>query len=552
MTKKIFRNIILTVICAAVVIIGLFFKVMYQEFLGDLETNLTQEIILLERGYEEFGIDYFDGVDISQRITIIDEDGTVIYDSISDASSTEDHSDREEVIEAKEYTWGYARRYSNTLGKQSIYVAKLLDSGEILRVSTDTASAYTLFLRMSSHIMWILIIVMIVSFFVASRLSINIVKPINDIDLNDLALAPYKELDPLITKLQKQAHTIDEQLRELSKRQVELELVLSNMNEGIVMINKEAKVLTYNRATLALFSISSLSEDASIYEVYHSQDFMKAIDNVLSANKQNLKINHEGKILEVIMGPIVDQDGDVSGATIIVFDVTQKELQEQLRHEFSANVSHELKTPLTTISGFGELMKNGLVDQKDVTDIATNIYEEAQRLINLIDDIIHLSSLDDGPVEHKKEDVDLLALVHTVFAHKRLSAQKRDIKLEVRGDDIHYRGTYSILEELISNLVDNAIKYGKEHGHVLVELKRDENEVKIIVKDDGIGIPPESLDRIFERFYRVDKSRSKELGGTGLGLSIVKHAALYHGGKVSVDSSDKGSTFTVILPFNEV
>ncbi len=550
MTQKIFRNIILTVICAAIVIIGLFFNVMYQEFLGDLETNLQQELVLLERGYEEFGVDYFDGVDISQRITVIAADGTVIYDSRVDASTSEDHSDREEVIEAINNTWGYARRYSKTLGDQSIYVAKLLDSGEILRVSTDTASAYVLFLRMSSHILWIFIIVMIVSFFVAKRLSLNIVKPINDIDLNDLGLAPYKELDPLFTKLHKQAYTIDEQVRELSKRQAELELVLQNMNEGIVMINKEAKILTYNRATLALFGLGPLREGATIYEIYRSQDFMRAVDAVLSSHKQDLKISHDGKILEVIMGPITDQDGSVYGATIIIFDITQKEVQEQLRHEFSANVSHELKTPLTTVSGFAELMKNGLVDEKDVTDIAGNIYDEAQRLISLIDDIIHLSSLDDGPVEHEKEDVDLLALTRSIFAHQGPRAQKRDITLEVRGEAIHYQGTYSILEELIGNLVDNAIKYGKDHGHVMVDLKKDEDEVTIVVRDDGIGIPPESLDRIFERFYRVDKSRSKELGGTGLGLSIVKHAASYHGGKVTVESSDKGSTFTVTLPID--
>ena len=549
MTNKIFRNIVVCVLLSSVVILGLFFNVLYDEFLNNTEANLKEEVTLLEKGVELEGIAYFDDANIDQRVTIIATDGTVLYDNHTNASALEDHSDREEVIEALNTGWGEARRYSESIGEQSIYVAKLLDNGDILRISTNTSSTTTLLLRMSTHILWIVIIVLLMTFFIADRLAKKIVKPINDIDLEAIdAIAPYKELTPLYTKLLKQEYTIKEQIDELNKRQDEFKLVIQNMSEAIILINKDATILMYNDATLTLFDLNDLDVGDSVYEVYRSQDFMKAIDDVLSGHKQDLKIDHKDRVYNVIMGPVKNDDQSIAGATVIAFDITQKEMQEVMRQEFSANVSHELKTPLTTISGFAEIMKNGLVEDSDVKDVASNIYDEAQRLIKLIEDIIHLSSLDTDKKLEEDEDVDLNELVRDIFEHFKSAAIKRDITLTLSGEEIVYHGNYSILEEMISNLVDNAIKYGNEHGHVEVVLSKTSTEVLIKVIDDGIGIPAGSKERIFERFYRVDKSRSKELGGTGLGLSIVKHAARYHGGHVRVESSTKGSTFIVDLP----
>ena len=490
MTNKIFRNIVVCVLLSSVVILGLFFNVLYDEFLNNTEANLKEEVTLLEKGVELEGIAYFDDANINQRVTIIDADGTVLYDNHTNASALEDHSDREEVIEALNTGWGEARRYSESIGEQSIYVAKLLDNGDILRISTNTSSTTTLLLRMSTHILWIVIIVLLMTFFIADRLAKKIVKPINDIDLEAIdAIAPYKELTPLYTKLLKQEYTIKEQIDELNKRQDEFKLVIQNMSEAIILINKDATILMYNDATLTLFDLNDLDVGDSVYEVYRSQDFMKAIDDVLSGHKQDLKIDHKDRVYNVIMGPVKNDDQSIAGATVIAFDITQKEMQEVMRQEFSANVSHELKTPLTTISGFAEIMKNGLVEDSDVKDVASNIYDEAQRLIKLIEDIIHLSSLDTDKKLEEDEDVDLNELVRDIFEHFKSAAIKRDITLTLSGEEIVYHGNYSILEEMISNLVDNAIKYGNEHGHVEVVLSKTSTEVLIKVIDDGIGIP---------------------------------------------------------------
>lgn len=549
MTNKIFRNTIISVLIATVVTIGLFFNVLYHEFLNDLEANLKEEVTLVENGVKAEGIAYFDDVKIAQRVTIIGADGSVLFDNHTDEDTLRNHADREEVIEAKDSGWGSSRRYSESVGEQSIYVAKALENGDILRISTNTDSAWTLLLRMSTHILWIVIITLLATFFIANRLAKKITKPLNEIDLDKLnVVAPYKELAPLYSKLQKQNYTISKQIQELNKRQDELKLVIQNMNEGIIMINKESKILNYNQATLALFDLDRIEDNGSIFEVYRSQDFMKAVEDVLKGESQDIKINHDHRIYNVIMGPVKNDDNSIAGATIIVFDITQKETQEIMRKEFSANVSHELKTPLTTISGFAELIKNGLADPKDIKGMAANIYDEAQRLIKLVQDIIHLSSLDTNQKLQEDEDVNIRELVNSVFEHQKANAAKHHITLSLYGDDVIYHGSYSILEEMINNLVDNAIKYGSENGYVKVVVEKSSKGVIIKVEDNGIGIPPNAQDRIFERFYRVDKSRSKELGGTGLGLSIVKHAAIYHGGTVSVESDKDGSTFTVELP----
>ncbi len=549
MTSKIFKYCMISAIVAIIVTIGLFFNVLYHEFENSTMDNLKEEVALVKVGVDHEGIAYFDDVNVAQRVTIIDQSGEVIYDNVTDEEDLEDHSDREEVIEALDSGWGYATRYSESIGKQSIYVATLLENGDILRISTTADTTTTVLLRMSVHIVWIVLIVMVVTFLIAHRLAKKIVKPINEIDLDGTNLiAPYKELNPLYSKVERQNYTISKQLNELQKRQDEFKLIVRNMNEGIIMINKEANIITINHAMKALFKIDDIDVGDSVYEIYRSQDFMKAVEEVLAGHKQNIHIEKDKRIFDVIMGPAKNDEEEVEGATIIIFDITEKELQEKMRREFSANVSHELKTPLTTISGFAEIMKNGVADINDTKELAGNIYDEAQRLIKLVEDIIHLSSLDAKAKVHEHEEIDLKKLTNEIFDHQNPSADKKKISLEVDGE-AKIIGSYSVLEEMINNLVDNAIKYGNEGGYVKVILKEDERNTYISVEDNGIGIPADSKDRIFERFYRVDKSRSKELGGTGLGLSIVKHAVLYHDGEITVDSDiKKGTTFKIILP----
>lgn len=547
MTSKIFKSTIISVIVALILTIALFFNVLYHESLNTLEATLKEEVALVKTGVEHEGIAYFDEATVNQRVTII-RDGKVIYDNATKSEKLEDHSDREEVKEALATGWGYAQRYSESIGKQSIYVATLLENGDILRISANADTAMSLLLKMSVHIMWIVLLVLLVSFVIVNRLAKKIVKPINDIDLDDIdVIAPYKELSPLYSKLQRQNYTIEKQINELHKRQDEFKLIVQNMNEGIVLLNTDGNIVTYNEAMKKLFGLDDIKIGDSIYEIYRSQAFMSAIKEVLAGSKQDLHITYNDRIYEVIMGPVKREDSQNEGATVIVFDITEKQMQEMMRQEFSANVSHELKTPLTTISGFAEIMKNGLADPKDTKELAGNIYDEAQRLIKLVEDIIHLSSLDSKDKQDEKEDVDLHKLTSDIFEYQKANADKHNISMTIEGE-AHIFGSKSILEEMLNNLIDNAIKYGNEDGFVKVTLKEDDDEVKIAVADNGIGIPANAKDRIFERFYRVDKSRSKELGGTGLGLSIVKHAVIYHDGHITVESSPNGSTFKIVLP----
>ena len=548
MTTKIFKNILITCLCATVIIISLFLVVLYNNFKSETITKLKNDAVYLTAGYKVQGIDYLESIETSDRITLIDESGEVIYDNHANVEKLDDHSDRIEINEAFEDGEGYSERYSDTIGKVSLYYAKAIDNDTVLRISTQASTISALLLGMTSYLFWIIIIVAIIAVLIANRLAKAIVKPINDIDLNKPnIISPYKELSPLFARINEQNYTINKQIKNLNQRKEEFKTMTENMAEGIIVINQKKDVLTYNESAAKLFGAHDISENNSVFQFDHSLKFMEAIDNVVLGQKSEYKLEKDDKVYSLLINPIL-VNGKPSGATILIIDITAKELQDKLRREFSANVSHELKTPLTSISGFAEIMKNGLVDPEDVKDIAGNIYDEAKRLIVLIDDIIRLSRLDNSDVDVKQESVDLKALAIEVITHLKNAAKQKHIAVSCEGYAT-VNGVPYLLEEVIQNLIDNAIKYGKDDGYVKVSLCEKDNEAIIKVEDNGIGIAASDLDRIFERFYRSDKSHSKAIGGTGLGLSIVKHAVEYHNGKIEVESKlNEGSTFVIRLP----
>ncbi len=548
MVKKIFTNTLITVALVVALLIALFLNVLNNTYTDRLTASLKEDVTFIERGLKDSGLDYLEGLNSKERITIVSSEGEVIFDNRKDSSALEDHSDREEIQEALENGEGYARRYSDSLGVVSIYYAKALSNGNVIRVSLEADTVTSLLVRMVSHLFWIVVIALLIAMFLAQRAAKKIVEPINKLDVNKpIALAPYKELTPLIFKINEQNYTIEKQIEKLEKRKEELKNITANMNEGLLVINAKEQVLSANDAALKLFGIKNPNPKDSVYEYDHSRTFMEAVKKALKGEASSFEENVDHRYLEFMVAP-VNVDDVISGATIVVMDITEKRSQEMMRREFSSNVSHELKTPLTSISGFAELLKNNLVAEKDVSEIGANIYDEAQRLISMIQDIIKISRLDEASSMGEKEEIELNPLVLKVFSQYADKAKEKNIALKVEGE-AKFASIRHLIDEIISNLVSNAIKYNKENGEVNVTLKDLGKEIEIVVKDNGIGIAPEDEARIFERFYRADKAHSGQIPGTGLGLSIVKHAVSYLGGAITLDSKlDKGTTFRVVLP----
>lgn len=548
MVKKIFTNTLITVALVVTLLIALFLNVLNNTYTDRLTASLKEDVTFIERGLKDSGLDYLEGLNSKERITIVSSEGEVIFDNRKDSSALEDHSDREEIGEALENGEGYARRYSDSLGVVSIYYAKALSNGNVIRVSLEADTVTSLLVRMVSHLFWIVVIALLIAMFLAQRAAKKIVEPINKLDVNKpIALAPYKELTPLIFKINEQNYTIEKQIEKLEKRKEELKNITANMNEGLLVINAKEQVLSANDAALKLFGIKNPNPKDSVYEYDHSRAFMEAVKKALKGEASSFEENVDHRYLEFMVAP-VNVDDVISGATIVVMDITEKRSQEMMRREFSSNVSHELKTPLTSISGFAELLKNNLVAEKDVSEIGANIYDEAQRLISMIQDIIKISRLDEASSMGEKEEIELNPLVLKVFSQHADKAKEKNIALKVEGE-AKFASIRHLIDEIISNLVSNAIKYNKENGEVDVTLKDLGKEIEIVVKDNGIGIAPEDEARIFERFYRADKAHSGQIPGTGLGLSIVKHAVSYLGGAITLDSKlDKGTTFRVVLP----
>ena len=552
MNKKIFRSSLLTVCLVLVATIVLIMGLLFHFFEKQIQTELANEAGFLAQALENEGAGYFDGFDNknnriagNNRITWIDKNGTVLFDSRADASELDNHADRDEIKTAMKDGKGMSTRYSKTLTEKTVNYAIRLSDGSILRVSTEQYTVVTILMGMLQPVLFILFVALILTLVISARVSKAIIEPINRLDLempenNDT----YEELTPLLRKIADQKETIGEQLADARKKQKEFNLITENMSEGFLVIDADANLLTYNSAALNLLEITP-PVDRSVLLFCRAKEFRSVISDVLSGIKAENMMVRDERSYSLIANPVFEKEA-VIGAVVVILDITEREKRDALRQEFTANVSHELKTPLTSISGFAELMKAGNVPENDVIDFSESIYDEAQRLITLVNDIIKISELDGQSIPYEKEMVDLYELSNEVIERLEKEADKKNITFHLIGGRAEIIGVHKILEEMLYNLCDNAIKYNKENGMVDVIVNQTQNGVNVIVRDNGIGIPISHQDRVFERFYRVDKSHSKKVGGTGLGLAIVKHGALYHHAKLSLESTvDVGTVVTI-------
>lgn len=548
MTSKIFRSILATsavVLAATLLIIT---GILYDYFTALQVNQLKDELSIAAVGTEQSGEEYLGllGSD-SYRITWVGADGTVLFDSKADEADMDNHLDREEIAEALKTGRGSSSRHSATLTEQTLYEAVLLSDGTVLRISVDRASGLTLLLGMIQPMIFVVLAAVLLSAFLAHRMTNRIIEPLNRLDLdNPTENDTYEELSPLLNRIHKQNKKIERKAAELQRKKDEFQLIIENMHEGLVLLDKGRCILTINSAALGIFGADKGCIGNDFLTIDRRQDMSAAIERALAEGHGEIRTKRSEREFQFDISRI-ETDGETAGAVILAFDITEQADAERLRREFSANVSHELKTPLQSITGSAELIENGLVKPEDMPRFVGHIRQEATRLVTLVEDIIRLSQLDEGG-ELPKEQVSLSDVTGEVFGVLRDSAQARGISLEAAGSGSLF-GVKHLIFEIVYNLCDNAIKYNVDGGSVAVDISETDSEVKLTVTDTGIGIPPEHHQRIFERFYRVDKSHSKKSGGTGLGLSIVKHAVMYHGGRVSLESTaGKGTAITAVFP----
>lgn len=546
MTKKIFRSII--VVAMVVLFAGLFIAstFFYDYFNKSQVSQLKEELSLVATNVDKIGIEYFDNFNSPVfRFTLVDADGEVLYDSQVMSKDMENHLDREEIREAFESGHGSSARYSSTLTERTFYEATRLESGNVLRISVSQVTVGALILGMLPAICAIVLISVAVALLLSHKMAKSIVKPLNELDLeNPIENETYEELAPILTKLNKQHKQIIRNMQELRQKSDEFEQITASMNEGLVLLDKKGMILSINSAAKKLFSADETAVGRDFLTIDRSIDMSRAIEKALDGKRAEFRVERNGGEYQFVVNR-TESDGKTVGIVILCFDVTETAFAERNRKEFTANVSHELKTPLQSIIGSAELLENGLVKPEDTKRFIGNIKNEAIRLVSLINDIIRLSQLDEDS-ETATESVDLYDIANEVVEMLTVSAAKKQVEVHLNGESCVMNGIRRYLYEIIHNLCDNAIRYNKEGGKVTVDLKNTDGNVVLSVSDTGIGIPAEHQNRIFERFYRVDKSHSKETGGTGLGLSIVKHAVAYHGGTIRLESKpQEGTTITV-------
>lgn len=546
MRSKIFKSSFFTSMFVLVISFFMVFTVFFNYFEEQVFSELESEAKYISYGIKDSGVEFLSNFENdNKRITYISKDGTVLADTVADVASLKNHLDRKEVQDALKDGIGKSSRYSATLTEKTFYYAIKLDNGNILRVSTTQNSVIVILLGLLQPTVLIIVIALIISLLLAHRVSNSIIKPINNIDLeNPQAAHTYEDLTPLLKKLVLQKKTINKQIKEAEKSREEFRLICENMNEGFLVIDKNEKVLSYNSSALNLLKIDNI-DDNSVLTFNRTKNFRETIKKALDGNRAENTILIGENTYDIIANPVY-RDESIIGAVVVIIDVTESAKREQLRREFTSNVSHELKTPLTSISGFAEMMKAGGMQEETVIDFSTSIYDEAQRLIALVGDIMKISELDEGEISFDNEKVDLYSLSNDVVERLMPIAEKGNIAVNVIGDTAYVLGARKILYEMIYNLCDNAIKYNNSGGTVDIIINTNQDNVKLTVRDTGIGIPKSEQSRVFERFYRVDKSRSKSAGGTGLGLAIVKHGAIYHNAKIDLGSAeDKGTSITI-------
>lgn len=546
MTRRIFRAVCTAALTVFVVTMVLIFGALYSYFSGVQQKQLGNETALAVQGAEQMGADFFEGLPVSgYRITWISADGTVLYDSASDSGTMENHLERKEIQEALASGHGESSRYSATLMERSLYCAQRLTDGTILRLSVAHGSVLLLVLGMLQPIILIVAVAAILAFVLASRLSKRIVAPMNRLNLDEpLENDGYEELTPLLRRIYSQQQQLALQSANLRQKKQELHTIIGNMEEGMVLLDAANRVISMNRAAEVLLNVSPMHGGRNMLELTANRELQEAVQTAAAGTSCTRQTRLQGKTVQISAAP-VQTERAVSGTAIVLFDITQQEQAEQRRREFTANVSHELKTPLQSISGYSELLMCGIAKAEDVQPFSEKIHSEAKRLMALVEDIINLSHLDEGGTDLRWTDVDLYAAARQVVQRLEEITAQKEITLSLEGEASVVRAVPELVQTMLYNLCDNAIKYNRPGGSVTVAV----HDHTVTVRDTGIGIPPEHLDRIFERFYRVDKSHSKEVGGTGLGLSIVKHASLIQNAKIEVESTvDSGTEIRVTFP----
>ncbi|MCR4888530.1 MAG: histidine kinase [Ruminococcus sp.] len=553
MTKKIFMSIISVAFLAAFLAMLLMTSFSYKQVTADSYEDLREYCNMVASAVEMNGGRYLDETNFGdKRITWISKGGRVIFDTKKDPYSLDDHSDRKEIAEAMQSGEGSSHRYSDTVMETTLYHAVKLSDGSVIRVSDARKSFPALLLKNMQPLLIITTVLILFSMLAASMISRRIVKPINNIDLDHPKTEKsYKELAPLLNKLQKQNGKVNRQMIELSQSREQFSLITESMSEGLIIADQKANILASNVSAYVLLDAKPSPETHTVFSLCHSEEYRRCIHNAMGGIRAECILNTENGDRKVIASPANSPDS-VNGFVVFILDVTEQQKLETMRREFTSNVSHELKTPLTTIYGISDMLANGMVKSEDVSRFGTDIRNEADRLIALINDIVSLSKLDEDSVPKQFEEVDLYEIAEEVISRLSISAKEKNVTASLTGSHVKITGSRTVLEEIIYNLCDNAIKYNIDGGSYTVKISHIPTKAMITVSDTGTGIPAAHIDRIFERFYRIDKSRSRKIKGTGLGLSIVKHAVSYHGGKIRVRStSEKGTAFLVELPITK-
>lgn len=550
MQKKIFVNFSIVSFSIILVLSFLIVLATYGDLLTITRTDLTTQAEYFAVGYLNMGIEYLEQVgEITKvRVTLIDDIGTVLFDSQADVTTTLNHSNREEFIQAQAKGFGESRRHSDTIQKLTYYYAILLDNNYVLRVSIATNSLIGMYDKTSSFIVFIIIANIFLSMYISKKVTKNIIKPINQINLESpLDNDVYNELSPLLTKMHKQKHMIDIQIKEIKNQNYEFNFITETMSEALIVFSSDKHILSANKFSQLLFSNTD-AVGKSYLEFSRNIDYIKILESAFSGKSAEAKYYFENKCYLLTATPVLSKGGRLA-VVMLGCDITEREENEQIRRDFSANVSHELKTPLTSIIGFSDIMLNGIAKQEDFNHFIEKINDEARRLLTLIEDIIRLSSLDADNIKREFSKVDLLDTINSAVDKLEFKAKKKGVTFHILGQHACINGVEHSLYELVFNLCDNAISYNNDNGEIFVSTHVEEGQVVLSVKDTGIGIPSSEQDSVFERFYRVDKSHSKDTGGTGLGLSIVKHIAILHDAKINIDSQEgTGTTITVTFP----
>lgn len=561
MTKRIFGGAFIVSLVAIISAVAMVLGVAYTKEQQLFKRQLEQQAMLLAATMENTSPD--DDVEslrklshdihgtFENRITYIGQDGTVLFDNEADPATMENHLGREEVVAAKQSGTGTAIRESYTMSEMTVYCARVIGYGCIVRVAGTMDTVAARIAGMWWEVLLVVIIAAMVSLGVAAIVARVVVKPINSIDLKNPDIGEsYSEIAPLLHRISEQNHEIDQQIAELTRSRKEFSLITENMSEGFIIIDSRTEVLSYNTAALKILGSDFTGSSRSVLVLNRSEAFRSAVEDALAGKRSETDLTLSEKIYQVIATPAFT-GSSVTGAVMIILDITEKEAREELRREFTSNVSHELKTPLTTIYGISDMLVGGIVKPEDIPGFAKNIRDEAGRMITLIQDILKLSQLDENTFSDQRERVDLYELAQSAAERLRPQADEKHVTISVTGERSEFTGIATVLEEMIYNLLDNAVKYNKQGGRADVDVRSSGDDIVVTVSDTGIGVPADSIDRIFERFYRADKSHSRKIGGTGLGLSIVKHGVLLHGGSITVKSSEgSGTTFTMALPKN--